>query len=177
MPPYGTKAWAAGEVATASNMNLYTGPIQPAVNIDVLTGAYADTNWTTRAQSGTYYYSGSIASSGAQNDSVSFLVALAAGTYSLIVAYVTGTSQGIHQFSLSTDNSTFTALNASPYNASASTIDAYVNPGAANNFTTITGITIATNGVYVLRDRMETKNASAASYIGTLQHLQLNRTA
>jgi hypothetical protein len=173
----GTKDWTAGEVLTATSLDSYVGPPPNIVEIDVLSSAAAATNWSTRTQQGTYYYSGSINSSGAQNDSITFDVVLAAGTWKMTVVYVTGTTQGIHKFQLSTDGSTFADISASPYNASAATVDAYNNPGAANNFVTFTSITIATTGRYALRDLMDTKNGSASDYTGTLQHITLVRTA
>lgn len=173
----GTKSWSVGEVATASNLNTYLGPPPNIVDIDVFATAASNTNWDTNTVDTSCLYNGRHSSSGAQNDLIVYDVVLAAGTWTLEIMTLKASNMGIITASLSTDGSSFTAIDASPYLASASTFDCYSAGTTYNNRVSATGITIATTGRYALQLKMATKNASSSNYLGQIQHVRLRRTA
>ena len=102
-------------------------------------------------------------SSGAQNDSISFDVILAAGTWDIELLHLKSTNHGI--FSVQLDD------------VAQGTIDAYNASGTYNNHSSVTGINISTSGKKRLTLKMAMKNASSSSYYGRIQHIQLRRTA
>lgn len=88
-------------------------------------------------------------------------VALDAGTWTLNIIRGQGTAQGIITPSLGgTDLSTYDGYGA----------------GAPNLVTTITGITVAAAGVYELKFRTDTKNASSSAYNCSFLLITLVRT-
>lgn len=173
----GTKDWTPGEVLTASNMDRYVGPPQPFVDIDMFMGPIAATGFTVLATSTNDLRNGYRANTPAQNDSIEWNVALGAGTWTLQLMSRKDASSAILTVALSTDASSYTSVGSSPYNASASTIDLYNGSTLYNQQSSLTGITIATTGVYRLRLRAETKNASSSNYAAYLNGLRLWRTA
>ena len=136
----------------------------------------AQTNWATYILSGSNYTFVRVQSSGAQNATITFAPqVLAAGTWQLDLIHLGGTDKGIYTVEISTDGAAFTAINASPYNGSASTIDGY--QGSATGLRSgITGIVIGTAGRYWIRLTMATKNASSSSYVGAVADLTMTRT-
>lgn len=171
----GTKLWSVGEVVTASNMNTYMGPPPDLVDINVFPAAVSQTNWDSlNVIVGTM--GASKASTGAQNAEINWDVVLAAGTWKLSLIIRNANDQGIYTVQLSTDGSIFTSVGSSPYNASASTIDAYTVGATYDNRPSLTSITIATTGRYRLKLLMATKNASSSGYAAQVQHVQLLRT-
>lgn len=106
---------------------------------------------------------GWINSSDTQNDEVIYNVFLAAGTYSLRTMMFKYTGQGIVSVYL---DATIVG-----------TIDGYSASVGYNVFDTITGITVAADGLYSLKLKMATKNGSSSGYLLGLSGLALWRTA
>ena len=97
------------------------------------------------------------------NDELQYDVVLSEGTWSLSVTYGKTTAAGI-----------MTRYLDSP---SLGTIDAYNGSATNNNVSTISSISVSTTGRYVLKMKLESKNASSSAYRATLQQLTLRRTA
>lgn len=100
-------------------------------------------------------------SDGAQNASVSYDVALAAGTYTLDLLHDTYTNRGIYTVAL--DGVTI------------ATQDGY-GAVSARLLSTFTGIVVA-DGAHVLSFTLTTKNASSSAYTGALTEAVFTRTA
>lgn len=120
--------------------------------------AWANTNFNTFTVQNGAYHNAHRGSSGAQNDSVTFLtpVALTAGTWTLVLTYVSATSAGIYTIAVSSDDSSYTDVG---------TVDSYAASAVNFNRTELTGVTIAAGMKYV-RLKMATKNASSSGYLG-----------
>ena len=132
------------------------------VDIDVFDTPGSQTNWNTITYSAVVY-GGFLASSGAQNASLSWPVVLGAGTWTFSEIIETGNNQGIYAIAIDGN--------------SVGTIDGYSASGANNVVKTITGITVSTTGKHTLSITMATKNASSSGYQGALQHVRMIRTA
>ena len=133
------------------------------IDIDVYMTAIAQTNWDTLTSVGTTVYAYTKDSSGAQNDSISFDVVLAAGTWTFELMHRRGNDRGIYTVGLgSTD---------------IGTIDGYVLAGSSNRRDTITGVNVREPIKQRLALTMKTKNAASANYVGSIQHIQFRRTA
>lgn len=107
-----------------------------------------------------YYRNG-----GTQDDRINYSVYLAAGTYTLNLLHLKTNNSGIIDISL--DN----------YATSEGTVDAYNASTLYNQITTVTGIVVATAGLYTLSLKVGTKNASSSSYFMLLVMMSLFRTA
>ncbi len=150
------------------------------ININPQMTPYAHTNWNTVTSGSDYtvdsgadaqiFYGILDSTTSAQNNSVDFLVVLAAGTWDLECMAIKGTDRGIITYYLDLKSGT-------PGTTSVGTYDLYNAASLYNQRATVTGISVAATGVYTLRLKMATKNASASAYQGGLQHLQLRRTA
>jgi hypothetical protein len=177
MALWGNKTWSVGEVLTALNMTVYTGPPPDLVDIDVFGTAISQTNWNTLSVDTSSIYNGRKDSTGAQNAEINWDVLLGAGTWTIELIYLSSNTQGIFTVQLSTDGTVFTNVGSAPYNASGSTIDSYSASPTKNVVSSLTGITVSTTGRYRLKLLMATKNGSSSGYGGSLQHVQLRRTA
>lgn len=108
---------------------------------------------------------------GSQNDEAVFKVLLAAGTWRLDITHYVRTARGIYTFALSTDGSSYTDIG---------TVDGYAASPTTGTGTftvsSITGITVATSGLWFFRFKMATKNASSAGYSAWLKSAGLTRT-
>lgn len=100
--------------------------------------------------------------SDAINDSITYMVAVPAGTWDLTVIGFEQDDKGITTVTLD--------------GASLGTLDWYAGSGSRNEEKTITGFTVATAGIYPLKLDLLTKNASSSAYNLRLQHILLQRT-
>ena len=98
----------------------------------------------------------------AVNDEVVYKVALDAGTWTLTAIGQTTGPGGISTVYLDA--------------TSLGTLDWYSASGINNVVKQITGITVATPGVYALKFKLTGKNASASDYFITPQSITLTRT-
>ena len=132
------------------------------IEIDCFAGSHGNTNWSTINIDNTEFYAGDIESSGAQNDEIYWDLGISGGTWDFDLLHFKGPNRGIYTVSID--------------GTSAGTIDGYVAIATRNNHGIITGISI-TAGKRRLKLKMATKNGSSSSYFGTVQHIQLRRTA
>ena len=116
--------------------------------------------WVTAA-TGTFTYFSAV-SDGTQNASIDYTVDLSPGTWSLKFCGYQGPGLGIATIKLD--------------GATIGTIDLYVAAPAAYD-TTITGITVSTDGAQTLQVVMATKNASSSGYQGSASWFTMWRTA
>ncbi len=150
----------------ASSITLPTlNPVWPnLIDIDPMSGASANTNWSGFNDSlGSFYYGTEKLSNGTQNDSIEFDVLIGTGTWDLTFIYNKGNNRGIFTVTLG--------------GASFGTQDAYNASSANNNKATMTGLVVTTPGAKRLKFQMATKNASSSNYYGGLQHIQLRRAS
>lgn len=168
------RTWTTGELVTAAMLNAHVrddlldadARMPWIINIDPRLGGDSNTNWPVfwAAGGGTAPYGNYIRSQGAQNDEIVFSnVALAAGTWKIIIAYLSGTDRGI--FSIRFDG------------VEKGTLDGYNVAGTNANLSSVTGITVSSSGRVALSFKMATKNASSSSYYGYLASVELRRTA
>lgn len=151
-------------MGAAGNAGLSEDLLRWLVNVDVFMTASSHTNWDSISTSSfDDIYSGRKFSSGTQNDEINFDISLAAGTWTFELIYLKGTSRGICSVQID--------------GVEQGTIDMYNSSTTYNNRAQITGISIATSGKVTLKLKMTSKNASSSSYGGTINHLQLKRTA
>lgn len=169
--------WAVGEVFTAGNANTYLGPPSPRVEIDVFATSPSHVNWDTLTADASGVYGFVKASTAAQNNEINWDIVLGNGTWTFELMSQKTTSYGIATVQLSVDGSVFTSVGSAPYNGSASTIDTYNAALTHNVRDRITGITIATTGIYRLKLLMATKNGSSTNYTAAIQHAAFWRTA
>lgn len=173
----GTKNWTVGEVATASNFNAYIGPPPNVLHVNALWAPSGNTNWSSLVAAAGSVIGNTKKSSGAQNDLIYWDLVLAGGTWTFELAHLQYTDRGQYEIALSTDGTTFTLVNASPYSASTATIEGYASGTVLDKLDQITSITIANTGRYTLRIRMASKNASSSSYFGSIYGFSMFRTA
>lgn len=134
------------------------------VDVDVLSGGTANTNWDTRQASSGHTYGGRLVTdSGAQNNEVSWPIVLAAGTWTFRLTHVTGSDRGIYSVRLDAVDQ--------------GTIDGYSGSGLDDQVSDVTGIVVATTGKKTFALKMATKNASSGNYYGFIQHCTWFRTA
>lgn len=134
------------------------------IDVDVFPTAIAQTNWDTIAlPAGSPVFYGNKSSSGAQNAEINWDVVLAAGTWTIELIHHTFTDTGIYTVQLG--------------GVTKGTIDGYSAGDVVNVRSSVTGIVVASSGKVRLKLLMATKNASASSYTGRIQHVQLRRTA
>jgi len=101
-------------------------------------------------------------SSTAQNDEVDYNVLLAAGTWTVEVMAIATSNAGIITVLID--------------DASQGTMDFYAGSPSYNTIKSVTGITINSDGIYELKLKTATKNASASAYGMFLQSIELIRT-
>lgn len=126
-------------------------------------GSKANTGISTRGQNSAYLGGGSLNGTGAQNNTISWDIWLDAGTYKYAQVHVKSTDRGIYTVRLD--------------GSSQGTIDGYVAAPAANTYTELTGITVASSAVartfsYI----MAAKNAASVGYIDDVQSVAWIRT-
>ncbi len=131
------------------------------IDINPAAGSHGNTNWSTLNTSGGIGGSDT-ESSGAQNDEIYWDLGVSGGTWDITVVYYRGNNRGIATVSVD--------------GVSAGTIDFYNASAVVNQIGTITGVSI-TAGKRRLKLKMATKNGSSSSYFGTIQWVQLRRTA
>lgn len=124
-------------------------------------GSKTNTNFNTRAQDSTSLGGGILRNGGLQNAEVTWDVWLDAGTYKFALVYRKDTDAGIYTVT----------LNA----VSQGTIDAYNAAGSFNNYSELTGLTVAA-GLKELKLAILTKNASSTNYWAQVQSIALIRT-
>lgn len=124
---------------------------------------YLQSGWSTETLSNAYYLGGRVTSGGVQNSRRQHKIPLAVGTYTFDLFHDTGANRGI--YTLKVDG------------VAVGTIDGYAASGANAVHSTITGISIAGNGVHLVELIMATKNASSTGYVGSIAALGLTRTA
>lgn len=128
---------------------------------------FANTNFSTLGLNGSSHYNGYVASSGAQNDAITYKVPeLKSGTWSIRLLHYTDAGRGIYTIAASPDGSAWTALG---------TVDGYSSPGVGAVSSDVTGVTMPANTKYI-RLTMATKNASASNYTGVLSGISGVRT-
>lgn len=132
------------------------------IEIDVLTGAHGNTNWSTMNVDSAEVYCADIESSGAQNDERYWNVGVTGGTWDFTLMHFKGANRGIYDVQID--------------GVSIGTIDGYAAGATRNVISSITGVSI-TAGKRKIALKMTSKNASSSSYFGTVQHIQLRRTA
>lgn len=147
-----------------------TTAVQPRIFIDCFGQPKSNAGWAGPAsQSSTSLFGGNRDSTGGQNSEIVFPVRLAAGTYSLDLFHKKGTNRAIYTIYLNDVLLTaYGAVGASAGALTGATIDGY-NASTTSATDTITGIVIATEGLYDLKLKLETKNAAAsANYVGSI---------
>ena len=145
---------------------LSTAEVYPwLIDIDVFMTAVSHVNWDTIQMDTTNNIYGAQKNSGGfQNDEINFDVVLGIGTWTFELLYSKDSNRGIYTVSLDVTGTL-------------GTIDAYAAAGSFNNRSSITGVSVASNGKQRLKLKMATKNASSSAYYGSIQHIQLRRTA
>lgn len=133
------------------------------IDIDALNMPAANTNWQNRVVNPSMYYNAAWYSTGAQNAEISWPVVLAAGTWSFALVYDQGTDRGVISVQLDS--------------VEKGTIDGYYGSTAYNSLTVLTGIAVSTTEKKTLKLKMTTKNGSSSSYVGSISHIRLIRTA
>lgn len=131
--------------------------INPNWNFDVVSGT-----WSTGVQASAVG-NGYLSSAGALNDDVRFKLSLAAGTYTVTVAYTKTTGAGITTVSLG--------------GSSLGTIDQYNGSNQFNQSASFTGVTVAGTGSIILDFKTTGKNASSSGYAIRIQWVTIQRTA
>lgn len=127
-------------------------------------GVKSATGFSIRQQSSTLMGAGywCAANPGTINDEWTVDIWLEAGTYKYTEFSVTDANGGISTYSLN--------------GTSIGTIDHYNAVGADNVYTEITGIVIATAGVYTFKDKMASKNGASGGYMHRAQSAAFIRT-
>ena len=133
------------------------------IDIDPLTTAATQTNFSTRQLDTLQVDAAYLTSSGAQNAEVGWDVVLAAGTWTISLLGLKTTSAGIITASLDASD--------------VGTIDQYNGSTSYNQLQTITSISVAATGKKRLLLKVATKNASSSSYTAYITKLRLLRTA
>lgn len=124
-------------------------------------GTKSNTNWATRTQASTSLGGGTLVTdSTAQNNLFTNDHWLDGGTYKVALIYGKDTDQGI--FNITGVSGT-------------QTVDGYNGSATANNYTEVTGITVAA-GIKTMTVTMATKNASSSAYGGKLNSYAWVRT-
>ena len=134
------------------------------VDIWPWTRTYSEVGTWARASNNNMLGLGLYGNSASQavNDEVVYKVALDAGTWTITAIGQTNSSSGISTVYLDA--------------TSIGTLDWYSASGTNNVVKKITGIIIATPGIYALRFKMASKNASASAYRLSAQLINLTRT-
>lgn len=117
----------------------------------------------SRTQNSLALNGGYITQAASQSNEIGWYVPLTAGTWALDIIAPTTSNAGI--LTVSVDGSTV------------GTADLYSASLIWNVATTITGVTVATSKMALLKFATPTKNASSSSYISFLSHVALRKTA
>lgn len=133
------------------------------IDVTVFMTPISHTNFNTNTSSTGAIRNATRDSSGAQNDSISFDVVLATGTWTVELLYRKNTDAGVYSVQFG--------------GVEKGTIDGYAAASSYDNLSTVSGITLGVSGKIRLSLVMATKNASSSNYKGYLQHIQLRRTA
>lgn len=153
---------ASGAGATTT-VTIAGGGVEPwHYEISPQVGSHGNTNWNSNVQNGSYFGSYDNESTGAQNAEIYWDIGLSGGTWDFELTSSTANNRGIYTVSIDA--------------VSVGTIDGYTAGSVLFARSVLTGITIA-SGTRRLKLKMATKNASSSNYFGTIQHIQLRRTA
>ncbi len=140
------------------------------IDIDAFPTAVSQVGWDTLSLDALSVHGGFKASSGNQNDEISFDVLFAPGTWTLELLHHKISDTGIYTLSL--DGASLTSLGGS-----ANTIDGYAASTTYNVRSQVTGIVIPTQGKRRLKLKMATNNPSSAWFMGRIAGVHLHRTA
>ena len=99
----------------------------------------------------------------AQNNAFSTDLWLDTGTWKVCMVYIKDSAYGIHNVQFD--------------GATVGTIDGYAASASSNNYSEITGLSVAVAKVVAVQDLMATKHASSSNYAGDIQSLALIRTS
>jgi hypothetical protein len=132
------------------------------IDIDVFMTAKAHVGWDTYEVFSLCLNNGMRMSSGWQNDSITWDVVLAAGTWTFELLHSTSDAQGI--YSIQFDS------------VEKGTIDGYSAVPTYNVRSSVTDIFVPTTAKIALKIKMATKNSSSSSYIGYIHGVRLIRT-
>lgn len=133
------------------------------IDVDVFMTPILQTSWNTIAANASAIHNGSMDSAATQNNEINFDVILGAGTWTVELMHITAANRGIYTLALT--------------GSDIGTIDGYSASPTYNVRSSITSVAVATSGKKRLRLKMATKNGSSSNYAGSIQHLQLRRTA
>jgi hypothetical protein len=141
------------------------GPPQWNVQIDPILPPASQSNFDTLYFSGSAYNGGyrSGPGNGVRDQSASWKVVLAAGTYSLDLIYVAWNDAGVMTWSLD-DNAI-------------GTVDGYSAGGQYNSQATVGNIVVAEAGVKTLTVKVSSKADASQGFNAYLQAIQLRRTS
>lgn len=134
----------------------------PSVVILPWTEPFATVGSWTRTQSSAHLGGGTMTGPSTIDNSISFRVALGAGTYTITA--------------IGSQNATYGISTVALNGVSVGTLDWYAAGGSANNVKTITSVAVTVPGVYTLSFTAATKNASSGNYAQILNLLALHRT-
>lgn len=133
------------------------------IDVIVFMTPVTHTNWSTISTAGANAaFAARMQSSGAQNDSITFNVALTPGTWEVSLLHERDPDNGI--YSVRFDG------------VEKGTIDGYAAAQTVNVISMVSGIDVPVAKQVALSLVMATKNASSSSYFGRIQHLQLRKT-
>lgn len=132
------------------------------MDIDVFMTPVAHTNFNTNNVDANQIHNGNRSSSGAQNDAINWDIVVGMGSWSFELLHTTANNRGIYTVTLG--------------DIAVGTIDGY---SAATTYNVRNSLTFsnAVSGKQRLTLSMKTKNAASANYFGSIQHIQLRRTA
>jgi hypothetical protein len=141
------------------------GPPQWNIQIDPILPPASQSNFDTLYFSGSAYNGGyrSGPGNGVQDQSASWKVVLAAGTYSLDLIYVAWSDAGVMTWSLD-DNAI-------------GTVDGYSGGGQYNSQATLENIVVAESGAKTLTVKVSSKADASQGFNAYLQAIQLRRTS
>lgn len=132
------------------------------INVPVV---FADshTNWNTLSMNTAWKFGTVLASSGAQNATVTLSFWGPKGAFTLAFSHLTFTNKGI--YTVAVDGNTL------------GTVDGYAASDLPNILdTSLTGI-FASTGMHTITFTMATKHASSSAYYGAIQHIQIRMTS
>lgn len=177
---YGLRFTAASKHASSSNYRQnfqfvavhattdISGPVVGATlphRVDIIPWAgtqYAVSTAITRTQGSTYLGGGLAYTGTTINNYAEYLVALAAGTWSITTIHTTAADGGISTVSID--------------GASVGTFDLYSAGTVGNVVTPITGVVIPADGIYKLRFTAASKAGASSAYAQRMQLHTLQRT-
>jgi len=152
-----------GKLTTEAVQALIDAALPWNIPISVYQTPKAQATWTAVQLNGVLIYLARLNSSGAQNDQITWDAVLAKGTWTFNLLHCKLTDRGI--YSVQFDS------------VEVGTIDGYYSDVLANELTNITGIVIPATKKIEIKLKMATKNASSGGYYGSIQGINLMRTA